>query len=424
VNVIEKILAKASGNKEARPGDVVVANIDLMVMHDLSANFVMKVFENEIQSGKIADPSRIAFVFDHNFAPASEQAAEALASVRRFAAKHQICHVFDGGQGSVHHVIIENGLWTPGQIIIGCDSHTPIYGALGLFATGVGNNSMAALGFQHSLGWFRVPETMQVFFHGETGTAVTPRDIAQYLVGHLGEDGAVYKAIEYAGPYIQSLTVADRMLFPLMSIDVGAKCGFVNPDDRTVEFAKSFAGSRDFAMPFNDPGTAYKEVLSIDVSAIEPQVACPPTVGNVKPVQEVLDIPVNIAEVGGSTGGRIEDIRILARYFQDRKVHPGVRLQVVPASRGAYGAALREGLFDILHRAGANIFPPSAGSNQAFNMGAMAEDEVMISTQARNFPGRNGHPKARHYLGSTLTVAASALKGRISDPRGLSRLPA
>jgi homoaconitate hydratase family protein len=423
VNVIEKILAKASGNKEVRPGDVVVANIDLMVMHDLSANFVMKVFENEIQCGKIADPSRIAFVFDHNFAPASEQAAEALASVRRFAAKHHICHVFDGGQGSVHHVIIENGLWKPGQIIIGCDSHTPIYGALGLFATGVGNNSMAALGFQHSLGWFRVPETMQVFFHGETGTAVTPRDIAQYLVGHLGEDGAVYKAIEYAGPYIQSLTVADRMLFPLMSIDVGAKCGFVNPDDCTVEFAKSFAGSRDFTMPFNDPGTAYKEVLSIDVSAIEPQVACPPTVGNVKPVQEVLDIPVNIAEVGGSTGGRIEDIRILARYFQDRKVHPGVRLQVVPASRGAYGAALREGLFDILHRAGANIFPPSAGSNQAFNMGAMAEDEVMISTQARNFPGRNGHPKAKHYLGSTLTVAASAFKGRISDPRELSLRP-
>ena len=155
-----------------------------------------------------------------------------------------------------------------------------------------------------------------------------------------------------------------------------------------------------------------------------PKSRVPLTVGSVKPVQEVLDIPVNIAEVGGSTGGRIEDIRILARYFQDRKVHPGVRLQVVPASRGAYGAALREGLFDILHRAGANIFPPSAGSNQAFNMGAMAEDEVMISTQARNFPGRNGHPKARHYLGSTLTVAASALKGRISDPRGLSRLPA
>jgi homoaconitate hydratase family protein len=418
MNVIEKVLAKASGNKEVRPGDVVVANVDLMVMHDLSANFVMKVFENEMESAKIADPSRITFVFDHNFAPATQQAAEALAAVRKFAAKHGIRHVFDCGAGSVHHAIIESGLWSPGQVIIGCDSHTPIYGALGVFATGVGNNSMAALGFQHSLGWFRIPETMQVVFHGETGPSVTPRDIAQYIVGRIGEDGAVYKAIEYAGPYIRSLPVEDRMLFPLMSIDVGAKCGFVNPDEKTIAFAKSFSGKQDFEMPVNDADTIYKETLDVDVSKIEPQVACPPTVGNVKPVEEAVGIPVNIAEVGGSTGGRIEDIRTLARCFAGRKVHPEVRLQVVPVSRGVYSAAMREGLFQTLHDAGANVFPPSAGSNQAFNMGAMAEDEVMISTQARNFPGRNGHPNARHYLGSTLTVAASAIYGRITDPRG------
>jgi 3-isopropylmalate/(R)-2-methylmalate dehydratase large subunit len=172
-------------------------------------------------------------------------------------------------------------------------------------------------------------------------------------------------------------------------------------------------------MPVNDPGASYKEVIDIDVSKLDPQIACPPTVGNVKSIDEAVGIPVNIAEVGGSTGGRIEDIRLLARCFADRKVHPDVRLQVVPVSRGAYGAALREGLFQILHDAGANIFPPSAGSNQAFNMGAMAEEEVMVSTQARNFPGRNGHPKARHYLGSTLTVAASAITGRITDPRSI-----
>jgi homoaconitate hydratase family protein len=419
MNVIEKILAKASGNKEVRPGDVVVANVDLMVMHDLSANFVMKVFENEMENAKIADPSRITFAFDHNFAPATQQAAEALAAVRKFAAKHGIRNVLDCGCGSVHHAIIESGNWKPGQVIIGCDSHTPIYGALGVFATGVGNNSMAALGFQHSLGWFRVPETIQIFFHGESGPSVTPRDISQYVVGKLGEDGAVYKALEYAGPWMQAQSVEDRMLFPLMSIDVGGKCGFINPDEKTIAFAKSFSRAKDFEMPVNDPGITYKEVLDIDVSTIEPQVACPPTVGNVRPVQEAVGIPVNIAEVGGSTGGRIEDIRILARCFSSRKVHPDVRLQVVPVSRGVYSAALREGLFQTLHDAGANIFPPSAGSNQAFNMGAMAEDEVMISTQARNFPGRNGHPKARHYLGSTLTVAASAIEGRISDPRSV-----
>ncbi|HTA47078.1 MAG TPA: aconitase/3-isopropylmalate dehydratase large subunit family protein [Bryobacteraceae bacterium] len=419
MNVIEKILAKASGHKEVRPGDVVVANVDLMVMHDLSSNFVMKVFENEMENARIADPSRITFVFDHNFAPATQQAAEALAAVRKFAARHGIKHVFDSGSGSVHHCIIESGLWKPGQVIIGCDSHTPIYGALGVFATGVGNNSMAALGFQHSLGWFRIPETIQVFFHGQTSAAVTPRDISQFAVGRLGEDGAVYQAIEYAGPYMQSLAVEDRMLFPLMSIDVGAKCGFINPDEKTTAFAKAHSGAKTFEMSVNDPGVTYKEVLDIDVSQIGPQVACPPTVGNVRPVEESAGIRINTAEVGGSTGGRIEDIRMLARCFEGKKVHPDVRLQVVPVSRGTYSAALREGLFQILHDAGANIFPPSAGSNQAFNMGAMAENEVMISTQARNFPGRNGHPKARHYLGSTLTVAASALTGRITDPRTL-----
>lgn len=417
MNMVEKILARASGNKEVRPGDVVVAKVDLMVMHDLSSNFVMKVFENEMENATIADPSRIAFVFDHNFSPATQQAAEALAAVRKFAARHGIRNVFDSGSGSVHHVIIESGLWSPGNIIIGCDSHTPIYGALGLFATGVGNNSMAALGFPHGLGWFRVPDTIQVRFHGEPQPGVGARDVCQHMVGRIGEDGAVYKALEYAGPYMESLSVEDRMLFPLMSIDVGAKCGFVNPDEKTRSYAKSVLNGRTFEMPVNDPGTKYEKVLEIDVSRLEPQVACPPTVGNVKPIQEVEGTPVNIAEIGGSTGGRLSDIRQLASYFQNRRVHPGVRLQVVPATRGIYRAALREGLIDTLFAAGANIFPPSAGSNQAFNMGAMAEDEAMISNQARNFPGRNGHPKARHYLGSTMTVAASAAAGRLTDPR-------
>ena len=417
MNVIEKILAKASGKKEVIPGDVVIAKVDLMIMHDLSANFVMKVFENEMEAGTIADPSRIAFVFDHNFAPATQQAAEALAAVRKFAAKHRIRHVFDSGCGSVHHVIIEAGLWAPGKIMIGCDSHTPIYGALGAFATGVGNNSMAALGFPRGLGWFRVPETIRVVFHGQTQPGVMPRDMSQYLVGHLGEDGAIYKALEYAGPYIEALPVEDRLLFPLQSIDVGGKCGFINPDDKTAAFAKSVLGNDNFDLFTNDPGGSYCEVREIDVSKIEPQVACPPTVGNVNPIREALGVPVDVAEVGGSTGGRLEDIRALAAFFCRRKVAPGVRLQVVPASRGIYSAALREGLIESLFNAGANIFPPSAGSNQAFNMGALAEDEVMISTQARNFPGRNGHPKAQHFLASTLTVAASAATGRISDPR-------
>src|SRR5215468_11414301 len=185
MNMIEKILAKASGKKEVAPGEVVIADVDLMVMHDLSANFVMRVFREELGGGTILDPSRIAFVFDHNFSPATEEAARTLHKVRQFAVEHGIKNLFNGGNGSLHHVIIENGLWAPGQIIIGCDSHTPIYGALGVFATGVGNNSMAALGFQHGLAWFKVPETIKIALHGAVREAVTARDIAQHVVGFM-----------------------------------------------------------------------------------------------------------------------------------------------------------------------------------------------------------------------------------------------
>src|SRR5580692_4469025 len=182
MNMIEKILARKSGRDSVAPGDVVTTDIDLMVMHDLSANFVMKVFNNEMEGASIADPAKLVFAFDHNFSPATREAAEALAAVRRFAAKHKIKNLFDSGCGSIHHAIMEAGLVAPGMIVIGCDSHTPIYGALGAFATGVGNNSMAALGFPYGLAWFRIPETLQVYFHGKTQAGVSPRDVSQYTV--------------------------------------------------------------------------------------------------------------------------------------------------------------------------------------------------------------------------------------------------
>ena len=417
MNMIEKILARASGKTQVAPGEVVVAKVDLMVMHDLSANFVTRVFREELGGGSIHDPSRIAFVFDHNFSAPTREAAEKLFEVRRFATEHGIRHVFQGGNGSLHHVIIENGLWAPGQVIIGCDSHTPIYGALGVFATGVGNNSMAALGFQHGRAWFKVPETIKVALHGQTGKAVAARDIAQYVVGFLGEDSAIYKALEYGGLYIESLSIEDRILFPLMSIDLGAKAAFINPDAKTAAFAKSFSSFKDFELITNDRDVRYEKVIDIDIGSIEPQIACPPTVGNVKLVRDVAGIPIHLAEVGGSTGGRLDDLRVLSHHLRGKSIAPGIRLQVVPASRGVYKRALQEGLIEALLDAGASIFPPSAGSNQAVNMGALSAEEVMISNQARNFPGRNGHPKAQHYLASAGTVAVSALKGAICDPR-------
>jgi len=417
MTMVEKILARASGRKEVRPGEVVVANVNLMVMHDLSANFVMRVFREEIKDGKILDPSRIAIVFDHNFSPPTREAATTLHKIREFAREHGIRNLFDCGSGSLHHVIIEHGLWAPGQVIIGCDSHTPIYGALGVFATGVGNNSMAALGFQHGKAWFRVPETIQILLHGTPRDGVTPRDIAQYIVGFMGEDSAVYRALEYAGPYVQGLSIEDRMLFPLMSIDLGAKASYVNPDEKTLAYARGCSREKNPELLFNDDDARYEKVIEIDVSTLDPQIACPPTVGNVQPVNEVSGIAIDIAEIGGSTGGRLTDIRVAANRLRGKRIASGTRFQVVPATKGIYRAAMREGLLESLIDAGATVFPPSCGSNQAVNMGAMAEQEVMISNQARNFPGRNGHPKARHYLASADTVAASALAGKIMDPR-------
>lgn len=305
MNMIEKILAKASGKKEVVPGDVVIANVDRMVMHDLSSNLVSKVFENEMGGGTIAYPDRIAFVFDHTFSPPSQADADVLSEIRRFAAKHGIRTVFDCGSGSIHHVIIENGLWAPGNIVIGCDSHTTVYGALGVFSTGVGNNSMATLGFCHGKGWFRVPDTIQVFLHGELQAGVGPRDVAQYLEGFIGEEGAVYKAVEYAGPFIEKLSMEDRLLFPLMAIDLGAKAGFINPDEKTEAFARTYSRAKNFEFFRNDPGGTYERVIEVDVSALEPQVACPPTLGNVKPVGQVAGIGIQLAEVGGSTGGTL-----------------------------------------------------------------------------------------------------------------------
>jgi len=417
MNMIEKILAKASGKKEVVPGDIVVANVDRMVLHDLSSNLVSKVFENEMGEGTIFDPDRIVFVFDHTFSPPSQADADVLTEARRFAAKYGIRSVFDSGSGSLHHVVIENGLWTPGEVIIGCDSHTTVYGALGVFSTGVGNNSMAALGYAHGKAWFRVPETIQVRLHGPLQDGTTPRDVAQYLEGFLGEDSAVYRAVEYSGPWIENLPIEDRMLFPLMAIDLGAKAGYINPDEKTVAYAHKYSRRKQFQLVKNDPEVQYTKIVDVDVAKLEPQVACPPTVGNVRPISQAAGIEVQLAEIGGSTGGRLSDIRVLAQALQGRKVHPHVRLQLVPVTRGVYLAALREGLLETIVEAGGIIFPPSAGSNQAVNMGAMSEHEAMISTQARNFPGRNGHPKARHYLASSATVAASALAGKITDPR-------
>lgn len=416
MNLIEKILARASGKPAVAPGDVVVAEVDTVIFHDLSLYLTGRTFEQEVKGQRILHPERVVIVFDHFFAPATEEGARILQANREFARRHGLPHLFDSGTGNCHYTAIQHGFIRPGTVVVGSDSHTPVHGGLGAFATGIGNNSIAALTLPYGTAWFRVPPTIKLLLQGSLARGVTARDVAQYLVGRLGEDWAGYKAIEYAGDLLPRLDVEERLLFPLMCIDMDAKAGYIEPDEAVAAYIRQRT-AQSFELVRNDPDAVYESVQAFDVGEVEPQVACPPTVGHVKPVTAVAGEPIQYAEVGGTPGGRLGDLRRLARVLDGRRVHPEVRLQVVPVTREVFRQALDEGIIAVLHDAGANIFPASSGSNQSTNMGALTAGQAMISTHTRNFPGRNGSPEARIFLASTYTVAASALKGRIADPR-------
>jgi 3-isopropylmalate/(R)-2-methylmalate dehydratase large subunit len=417
VNLVEKILARAGGRASVEPGDIVVADVDRLIMHDLSGYLTAKVFEDEVKL-PIRYPERVVMVFDHHFAPATEQQAAVLKSNREWARRHGI-HLFDCGSGNIHNVAVRRGLIRPGMIVVGSDSHTPVHGVLGALAVALGNDSHAGTVLPYGKAWFKVPHTVRIELDGVVAPGTSPRDVALWLVGQMGEGSMIYAALEFAGPYVKALPFWDRWLFPLATVDLGAKCGYVEPDEVTEAFATGLPGAPYELMERSDGGEA-ATIRRYDVGGLGPQVACPPTVGNVKPVEAVAGTPVQWAELGGHGGGRLEDIRLAAAVLRDRKVHPDVRFNIVPASREVFAEAERSGLVLPLHEAGATWFPPSTGSNQAANMGAMAAGEAMISTHARNFPGRNGSSEAQMYLASAASVAASAVTGHITDPREIT----
>lgn len=416
MNMVEKILAKASGREKVEPGEVVVADVDCLLLHTLSGYLTSRVFEEEVKL-PMRYPERVVMVFDHHFSPPTEERARILEENRAFARRHGV-HLFDCGSGNIHHVGVRNGFVRPGTVVVGSDSHTPVHGTLGCFATGLGNNAHAGMVMPFGKAWFRVPETVRVELTGTLRPGTTPRDVALHLTGQIGEGGAVYKALAFTGPFIEGLEVWDRWLFPLITIDVGAKCAFVEPDAKTVAFAKSMTDT-PFDVVTSDSADECTAIWEYDVSELEPQVAASPTLGNVGPVTGFDGRPVQWAELGGHGGGRIEDIRQAAELLRGRHIADGVKFNVVPSSREVFAQACREGLVEALHLAGCTWFPPSTGSNQAINMGAMSSTEAMVSTHARNFPGRNGSPDAVMYLGSAATVAASALRGAIADPRSV-----
>ncbi len=417
MNIIEKILARASGKREVSPGEIVEANIDVAMIHDLTGPLAIKSFR-EIGAKKVWDSQRIVVIIDHIVPASSVISANLHKVVRNFAEEQDIKNFYDVGLGGVcHQVMPEKGHVRPGETIVGADSHTCTYGAFGAFATGIGSTEMAAVFVTGKL-WFRVPEVIKVNVTGKFQKLVTPKDLTLNIVGEIGADGAIYKGLEFGGSTIREMSIDGRMVLCNMAVEMGAKTGIIEPDQKTLDYVK--ARTDKAVKPVrSDPDATYERTLDLDISALEPQVAVPHSVDNVKPISEVKETDVNQAFIGSCTNGRLEDLHSAAQILKGRKVASGVRLLVIPASQEIYLNALNEGLIKTFMEAGATIGNPNCGPCLGGHMGLLAEEEVCISSSNRNFIGRMGSTKSYVYLASPATAAASAVTGKITDPRTL-----
>jgi len=417
MNIIEKILARASGKGEVTPGEIVEASVDMAMIHDLTGPLTIESFR-KIGIRKVWDNQRIVVIFDHLVPANSEKAAKLHSIVREFATEQKIPNFYDVGRGGIcHQVMPEKGHVRPGELIVGADSHTCTYGAFGAFATGIGATDMAAV-FATGALWLKVPHVIKVNVEGQFQRYVTPKDLILNIMGEIKADGAIYKGIEFAGSTIRNMSVDGRMTMCNMAIEVSAKTGIVEPDEITLNYIKKRT-NKPFQVFKNDPDADYEKILSLDVTNMEPQVSCPHSVDNVKPASEVAEVSIDQAFIGSCTNGRIEDLRLAANLLKGKKVRNGVRMIVVPASQEVYLQALQEGLLEIFLKAGAIVGNPTCGPCLGGHLGLLAPGEVGISSSNRNFVGRMGSPEAKVYLASPLTVAASAITGKITNPRAL-----
>jgi len=418
VNIFEKILARASGRPETKPGDIVDARIDVAMIHDLTGPMTVQSW-NKIGLAKVWDPSRIVVIFDHLVPPSTEQAAKVQNEVRKFVAEQGIPNFYEMGRGGVcHQVMPEKGHVRPGELIVGADSHTVTYGAFGAFATGIGSTEMAAV-FATGKLWFRVPKAIKIQARGTLGEFVMGKDLVLDVIGKLGISGANYRGLEFTGEAVDRMSIDGRMTLCNMSIEAGAKAGIVPPDRRTINYLQGRAKA-SFTPIVSDQGAGYERELVLDAAALGPQVALPSSLERIRPVEEVIGTKVDQGFVGSCTNGRIEDYRVAARILRGKKIGRNVRLIITPASQEVYRQCLREGLLETFIESNAIVTNPGCGSCIGIHLGVLGPGDVCISSSNRNFIGRMGSVEAKIFLASPATVAASMLRGEITDPRTVS----
>jgi 3-isopropylmalate/(R)-2-methylmalate dehydratase large subunit len=418
MTITEKILAEHAGMKEVRPGMLISAKVDIALGNDITAPIAIREFKNA-GGAHVFDRDKVALIPDH-FTPNKDiDSAQQCKIVREFAREQGITHYYEVGDVGIEHVLLpEKGIVLPGDLVIGADSHTCTYGALGAFATGVGSTDLAAAMLTGQV-WFKVPETMKIVFHGRLRKWVSGKDLILSLIGLIGVDGALYRAMEFTGETVAQLGMADRFTIANMVVEAGAKNGIFTPDGATEEYVRSRA-KRDYAFYASDPDATYAKVIHIDAGNIEPQVAFPHLPSNVRNVSEAGNVPIDQVIIGSCTNGRIEDLRVAAKVLENRKAAPYVRLIIVPATQEIYKMALQEGLMEIFIDARAVISPPSCGACLGGHLGILAEGERAVATTNRNFIGRMGHPGSEVYLASPAVAASSAVLGRIAGPEELT----
>jgi 3-isopropylmalate/(R)-2-methylmalate dehydratase large subunit len=419
--ITEKILAAHSDQAEVQPGQIINARLDFIVGNDITAPLAIEQFER-IGAKAVFDKSRIALVPDHYSPGRDVRSAQQAARMRQFAREYGIEHYFEVGRMGIEHALLpEQGLVVSGDCVIGADSHTCTYGALGAFSTGVGSTDFAAA---MALGeiWLRVPESEKFILKGKRQPWVSGKDLMLHIIGRITVSGALYRAMEFRGETASGLAMADRFTMCNMAIEAGAKSGIFEPDDVTIAWTKP-RQKREPRIFRSDPDAQYYKIHDIDCSQVEPVVAFPPRPDNVRPLSQAGEVHIDQAVVGSCTNGWIEDMRSAAAVLKGQKVAPGVRMIIIPATQDIYRQCMREGLMEIFLDAGAAISTPTCGPCLGGHMGVLAQGERCISTTNRNFVGRMGHPESEVYLASPAVVAASAVLGRIAGPAELGLSP-